>query len=214
MGIEVLLGILASLGAGASVEILRNLYEKLVEQREKLPAKIESAEDIQKVKLVLEEKAKQIGEVATENVTVGVIESTYSHLEGIRTERLRQARATFNTALVLVVVGVLIIFAGVVLMYIGQTTAGIVSSAVGVVTEIISAVLFRLNKETNDRLDALAPDLTILERARYGMKFIEHIEDKDARNKAIEELTKDIRSKPKQVLPNKALQPDRPAAGG
>ena len=196
MSLEIVSAILSSVGAGASLNILKYLYEKFVDQREELPTRIESELDIQKVQLAMDKERKSLDNGVAEKIALGAIENTYSHLEGIRSERLRQARTVFNIALSLIVVGVLIIFAGVVLMYFQKTTAGIISSAVGVVTEIISAVLFKFNKEANDRLDALAPDLTVLERARHGMKFIEEIKDPDARNKAIKSLLDDISIKP------------------
>jgi hypothetical protein len=55
-------------------------------------------------------------------IALRVIDDSYEFLSQRRWERLRQARATFNAALALVLVGAGILVAGVVLLYTDRTT--------------------------------------------------------------------------------------------
>jgi hypothetical protein len=58
----------------------------------------------------------------------------------IRDERMRQAKITFDAALSLAIVGVLIVFSGVVVLLLRQDVgAGAITIGVGVVTEGVSA---------------------------------------------------------------------------
>jgi hypothetical protein len=110
-----------------------------------------------------------------------------------------QARITFNAAITLAVVGVLIIFSGVALLLLRDSiTAGALSAVVGAATEVISAVLFRLNHETNNRLDEIGRDLSAIEAARIAMSLIEQIADPAKRDDAIMELAKDLRARRKE----------------
>jgi hypothetical protein len=58
-----------------------------------------------------------------------------------------------------VIVGTLIVLVGTVLLYRSQTTQGIVTAGAGVVSNIISVLVFRLNRDANDRLDRIAEAL-------------------------------------------------------
>jgi TRADD-N domain-containing protein len=116
MEIEVILSLPSSVGAAASAGLLKEIYEHFVDVRKALPKEVAAPQDIESVKALLEHEEERLGDTRVQHLTIEAIDATYSHLEGIRSERLRQAKASFNTALVLVVVGVLTIFGGVFLL--------------------------------------------------------------------------------------------------
>lgn len=92
-------------------------------------------------------------------LTLRTLDAGERFLNALRQERLRQASWSFNAALVFVIVGTLIVLVGTVLLYRGQTTQGIVSAAAGAVSNIVSVLVFRLNRDANDRLDRIAQAL-------------------------------------------------------
>lgn len=128
-------------------------------------------------------------------LTLDAIVAAHDAAMDLRNERMRQARVTFNAALSLAVLGVLIIFAGVALLLFRDAVApGALTASIGAVTEIVSAILFRLNHETNNRLDDIGRDLSAIEAARIAMTLIEKIIDPAKRDDAIRELAKDLRT--------------------
>jgi len=72
------------------------------------------------------------------------------------TERLRQARLSFDLTLSMAVAAALISMGGAVLMFAGKIPAGVVTTAGGVVS---SSFWFRLSKDANDRLDKIISEL-------------------------------------------------------
>ena len=78
------------------------------------------------------------------------------------------------------------------LFYLDKISAGIISTSVGAISEVTSVILFKLNKDSNDRLDETAKDLSILERLRIGIYYIDQIKDFSKRDEAIQQLTEDI----------------------
>lgn len=107
------------------------------------------------------------------NATMRALRNAYDFLDRRRRERLRQARITFNTAVSLVLLGTLIILAGVVLLFVERTTAGVLSAAVGAVSNITSALLFKLNRDANDRLDKITVELGRLEGIRRTLEQVD-----------------------------------------
>jgi len=89
----------------------------------------------------------------------------------IRVERLRQARTSFNYAIALSGVGVVLVLVGLAMVLASLISVAMVSGAVGCVCEVSSIILFRLNRESNDRLDQLAQDLRVLGHASLGARI-------------------------------------------
>jgi hypothetical protein len=146
----------------------------------------------------LQKKEQQLTPVKTRNLTLDAIQTAHEAANGIRTERMRQAKFTFNAALSLAVIGVLIIFAGVsLLLFRDAVAAGSITAGIGAVTEVVSAILFRLNHETNNRLDEIGRDLSAIETTRIAMTLIDKITDPTKKDDAIKELAKDLRSRKK-----------------
>jgi hypothetical protein len=110
----------------------------------------------------------------------------------IRSERLRQAYLSFNVALGLSVLGVLTIFASLIFLLNSAISAGITSSVVAAVCEAIGVILFRFNKEANDRLDNINRDLNILETTRLIMALVDEISDPLSRDAVIAELVREM----------------------
>jgi hypothetical protein len=90
---------------------------------------------------------------------IRTVDDSERFLNDRRRERLRQASWSFNAALALVIIGTLIVLVGTVLLYRNQTTQGIVTAGAGAVSNIISVLVFRLNRDANDRLDRIAEAL-------------------------------------------------------
>jgi hypothetical protein len=129
-------------------------------------------------------------------LTLEAIQAAHDSANNIRSERMRQAKFTFNAALSLAVLGVLIIFAGVILLFFKESlTVGSITAGIGAITEVISAILFRLNHETNNRLDEIGRDLSAIEAARIAMTLIEEITDQGKKDDAIKELARDLRAR-------------------
>lgn len=204
MSVEIALisALMSSLTASGVVdkvsEILRQrLQEKGVERvpdpsAEKAPKTIEAA---------LLNAEPRLGVSGVRDLTLEAIQAAHDAATNVRNERMRQARITFNAALALAVLGVLIIFAGVALLLLrNAVTAGALTAGVGAITEVISAVLFRLNHETNNRLDEIGRDLSAIEAARIAMSLIAQIADPAKRDDAIMELAKDLRSRRPEPL--------------
>jgi hypothetical protein len=130
------------------------------------------------------------------DVSMQAIAAARNKAAELRAERMRQAKVTFNAALALSVIGALIIFIGVgLLLFREASVAGVLAAATGAVTEVVSAVLFRLNSQTNDRLDEIGKDLSAIEAAQIAMTLIAKIEDPAKRDDAIREAARDLRTR-------------------
>jgi hypothetical protein len=152
----------------------------------------------QELEYILQKQEQQLTPTKTRNLTLEAIQTAHDAANGIRTERMRQAKFTFNAALSLAIIGVLIIFAGVsLLLFRDAVAAGSITAGIGAVTEVVSAILFRLNHETNNRLDEIGRDLSAIEAARIAMTLIDNITDPSKKDDAIRELAKDLRSRRK-----------------
>ncbi len=85
-------------------------------------------------------------------------------LNRVLRERLRQAHVSFNAALALSTAGVVIVLVGVVNIYVGNIPEGAVTTAAGAISGLISAPLFKIHKDANDRLDEITKLTGELER--------------------------------------------------
>jgi hypothetical protein len=190
VSIEVTLitSLLASvLGSTALAESLVKLFkEKFDNKTTKETASAElQVSDRQKLYLT----GDQESEIATE-AAIEALDETYQSTAGIVSERMRQAKLAFNVAISLMVVGVVIVFAGIGLLWVKESfESGLITVAVGAVSEIISLLVFKFNSETNNRLDVLRKDLSIIETARVGLSIAKQIENQKKRDHAISQLS-------------------------
>ena len=90
------------------------------------------------------------------DLALSVLAQSETFLEELQKERLRQASESFNVAKRVAIVGTCIMLVGVVLMWFSDVTKGGVTAASGVVINTFGLLSFRLNRDTNDRLDKLA----------------------------------------------------------
>ena len=74
------------------------------------------------------------------------------------TERLRQARLSFNIALTLTIISAIISVAGAGLLLSGKTSEGTATTAGGLASQIVSVGLLKMTKDTNERLDKIATE--------------------------------------------------------
>jgi hypothetical protein len=112
----------------------------------------------------------------------------------IRTERIRQARTSFNAALFLAIIGVLLIFVGALLVIAGIETAGVLTAVASAVPQAMAVLLFRLNKQANDRLDKVNNDLERLGRFRLTMDLVDSISDARSKDRAIGQAIRSLHS--------------------
>lgn len=160
------------------------------------PQNVSVVENIRQAEVVLSDLSKQEKRLgADEALTMKALAAAHNAANVLRVERIRQAKNTFNAALALVVIGVLIIFVGVgLLLFRDSVNAGVLTTAIGGVIEVISALLFKLNHETNNRLDEIGKDLSSIEAAKIAMTLIDKIEDPSKRDDAIREAARDLRA--------------------
>ena len=155
-------------------------------------------ENLRQAEIVLSNPSRQEkrhGADEDHALTIEALAAAHNTGNGIRAERIRQAKITFNAALSLAVIGVVIIFGGVGLLWFrGTVNSGGIAAAIGAVTEVISALLFKLNHEANSRLDEIGKDLSSIEAGQIAMTLIDKIEDPAKRDDAIREAARGLRA--------------------
>ncbi|MDB5972325.1 MAG: hypothetical protein JWQ90_4775 [Hydrocarboniphaga sp.] len=197
MSIEVTLvtALLSSvLGSGALAESLIEIFKKGFKERASDDAgegALTSQVSDRKAAYLTSQKAS---EIATD-AALQALDLTYQTGSSIRDERMRQARLTFNVALGLMTAGVLIVFTGAAMLWFRDNIApGLITITAGAVSEIVSALVFALNRETNNRLEDVRKDLSRIEAARIGLSMAKQISDLEKRDGAIVELTMRLQS--------------------
>ncbi|MEU4323319.1 hypothetical protein AB0F85_32030 [Nocardia fluminea] len=128
-----------------------------------------------------------------ENISIQIIKSAEDVANNIRSERIRQAKFSFNAALTLAAIGVLLVFIGCGFFLAGIVTAGVLASSASAVTEIVSALLFALNKQANDRLDRVNADLARISEFVLTRELIETISDAKSRDQALNRAIQGIK---------------------
>ncbi len=170
-------------------------YERFIKELESAEKQISLGKSSKlELEKVLGNLEQQLPKELSEKIESDFTEVAYANLKQIQEERLRQARTSFNVALILMIIGILIIFAGIVLVFLEKTSTGIITLIVGAVTNAISALTFRFSKEANDRLDKVNHDLRVIEKTRWASKMIDGISDSKVKDKAKAQLAETLRS--------------------
>ena len=125
--------------------------------------------------------------------SIEFIEGASENLEKIRQERFRQATLSFTTALVLSGIGVVVIILGIIFLFLGQIPVGAITAAAGVIPEVISILIFRFNRETNDRLDKIIQQLNLLENVKISLNIALQLSNIDDRDNTIKKLIESLR---------------------
>lgn len=73
-------------------------------------------------------------------------------------ERLRQAKLSFNIALILTIISAIISVTGVGLLWSGKTSEGTATTAGGLASQMVSAGLLKITQESNERLNTIATE--------------------------------------------------------
>lgn len=195
MSIEVTLltSVLSSaLGSSAIAESLVQLFREKVDK--KSIDDTNSSESILAASKRLYLTGEQAEKIANE-AAIEALDETYQSTANIASERMRQAKTAFNVAIALMVIGVLIIFLGVGLLYLKEgLQSGLITIGAGAILEILSVVVFGFNKETNNRLDELRKDMSVIDTARVGLSIAKQIENQEKRDDAISELSLKIQN--------------------
>lgn len=112
------------------------------------------------------------------------LQNTEDFAVAIKAERLRQAKRSFNLAMTLASLGVILVFFTAAATVWGSASSAVISSVSAGISEIVAVLLFRLNKQTNDRLDELQEDTASISKLRITMSVIEGIADQRTRERA------------------------------
>jgi len=198
MSIDIVTSLMAATAASGVTQQIWNVLKKGLQEKgvKEIPAEVITPQQRQQAEEALVNQASRFEPEEARIITMEALSKASMSANSIRVERMRQAKITFNAAIILAVVGVLLIFAGVALvLFKDAEAAGAVTAGVGAVTEVISALLFKLNHDTNNRLDEVGKDLSSIEAAQIAISLIEKIEDPQKRDDAIKEAARDIRSK-------------------
>jgi hypothetical protein len=110
----------------------------------------------------------------------------------IRQERVSQAHWSYACALTLAVAGCLLMFIAVGFFVFGSIAAGALTIAGGAISEVVGKMLFRLNRESNDRLTNTEKDLVNRERAQLSGVYASKILDPSTRDKTLTEITRGL----------------------
>ena len=194
MSVELVTTLLSSAAVSTVAEALWKGVRDGLRARgvQRVPEELSSPQTLEIAKLEVESLPPD----EARDLTLEALARAHNAANGVRAERLRQAKLTFNAAISLAVIGILIIFVGVALFLFRDAVApGVLTSGIGAVTEVISAILFRLNHETNNRLDEVGKDLSAIEAAQIAMTLIDKIEDPAKRDDAIREAARDLRAR-------------------
>ena len=127
-------------------------------------------------------------------IDVDFFNASFVRLRGYLDERMRQAKISFNVAIIMSIVGICVIIAGVILLYIGKINGGILSSGVGALSETASIFLFRANKQSNNRLDAVRKDIYRMDTIALSLEAVKHIPEGEERNKAIASIIQGLKN--------------------
>ena len=110
----------------------------------------------------------------------------------IRKERVAQAHWAHICALTMSVTGCLLMLVAVGFFLHGSTAAGALSIAGGVINQFLSTSLFRLNRESSDRLAKIEHDLAVIERAQRSALYASQIISPGTRDDAFRDITKEL----------------------
>ena len=118
-----------------------------------------------------------------------MLTQAYHSARQTRDERLRQASLTFNAALILAIMGTLFVLAGLAIIFLTPNkTAGGIGALAGVVSNVISAISFRLNRETNDRLDQANVQVATIEASQVAVQVAMRMESGISRDETFREI--------------------------
>jgi hypothetical protein len=105
----------------------------------------------------------------------------------VQTEQMRQAKVTFNAAIVVGVIGTLVLLLGVGVSFFSIGTGGVSSTAAGIVLDTLSFFAIKFHRETNQRLDEIRRD-------ESAIALVAQISDVKKRDDAIGNLVKGLRT--------------------
>jgi hypothetical protein len=83
--------------------------------------------------------------------------SNYREFIKISNERFRQAKTSFNLAMLVASIGVLLLIVSFIVICMDIKSLGYLCSAIAVILNVVARFLFKLHKDANDRLDKILP---------------------------------------------------------
>ena len=189
MSIEMVSTLISATTASSAVaEIAKHVYEFVKNKYGEKGVDIADLDELSNIDAIRKSIGSALPADEERNITISALNEARSSTAAVRLERMRQAKLAFNAAVALLVVGVLIILLGVAFMILRENSTGAaITTAVGAVVEVISALLFRFNNETNNRLDEIGKYLNCIQAAQLAMNIAAKIEDPAKRDDAIRE---------------------------
>lgn len=131
----------------------------------------------------------------TEDYLLQYLKEVNKELNQQRQERLKQARLTFYLSIYSLIFGVIVVLIGIVLLFTINVSVGTVTSAIGLMSNFISLLIFKLNKESNDRLDLLSDKLAIFDKTALTLQVLKQFTDTKVKDKALKIIIADLSPK-------------------
>jgi len=121
-----------------------------------------------------------------------LINSLYSESEltrpvrqQVQGEQMRQAKLTFNAAITIGALGILVLLSGIVLSFF-DVRRGVSPTVAGIVMDVLSFFAIKFHRETNQRLDEIRRD-------ENAIALVARIRDRGKRDEAICNLVRGLR---------------------
>lgn len=125
-------------------------------------------------------------------ITRQLLSTAETDAAAIRLERMRQARIAFNLALVFSAVGLALLVVTVILVTRHHGSVAALTTAIAGINQLIAVGLFRVSREANDRLDAVARDIGVVKRLGLALSLIDSIDDPTSRDAVIGSAVRSI----------------------
>lgn len=124
----------------------------------------------------------------SDDPVLAVLEQTFEETERVLKEIKRQAKISFDAALILILCGTLLVFGGIYALYRNNMLTGWITTAAGAVMDVLSGGIMVLYKSVNKRLDEANHDLLILSKVRAQYAIIQNISNQTVRTKELRKL--------------------------
>lgn len=132
-----------------------------------------------------------------------VFEDASNSTEEIYQERIRQARQSFNIASIILIIGLIALFLGIIIAFLGLMPQGITVAAIGTAFEALGAIILKLNKDANDRIDKLGERANCMKNTLVALEITQRLSRKYLKDQATMEIIRDIMEncgQPRRIL--------------
>jgi hypothetical protein len=172
--------------AQATYQVVQRVFEGMPEQ---MPPRDEP----EQLAALVVDQANSVSALRLHDAAIEVVAVASATAQIIRDERSRQAKMTFQGAVVLASIGVTLSIAGILVLISGNAIPGTITVAMGTISEAMAVVLLWLTGRMNDRLDEISGDLNAIRNAKVAIDLIEKLTNSDQIDESLRELAADLR---------------------